>query len=97
MKESDCIDDSDKRLLREYSIQIHGDANALTLKKLINSHKQIRKLRLEVEEERIKYFNDGYEHGKQAGLKNIDASFIEIEKLKEMTMQEIANLIGEEQ
>lgn len=85
----------DELLLLRYSIEIHNDPNALTLKKLIESHKQIRSLRLDVEKERRKYFQEGYEHGKAIGLRSIGEGFIEIEKLKAMTMQEIADLIGE--
>jgi len=88
------LDENDKRLLREYSIEIHNDVESLTLKLLIDSHRTIRTLRLEVQSERQKYFKDGYDQGFALGMQDIKNDLVAIRKIKEMTIGELANLVN---
>lgn len=69
----------------------------MTLSDLIRSHSHLRSLNLENNEQLIKNaqearnraYNQAYEYALQH-------EFISVERLRKMTMQEIANLIGEE-
>jgi hypothetical protein len=83
--------------LRAYSIEIHNDPTALTLQKLVDSHRTLRNLRLDTKEGYNAEMKAGYEHGKQYAMMHVAQNTIQLSDLKKMTMQEIANFIGEDQ
>ena len=89
----DINEENNLKHLRQYSIELLNDANSLTLSRLVEAHKTIRALRLEVGKERMKYVKQGYEDGFLRGLKNADSSLISLTRLKEMTFSQIAELI----
>lgn len=92
----DIDEENDLKHLRQYSIELHNDADSLTLSRLVEAHKTIRALRLEVGKERMKYLKQGYEDGFQMGLKNANSSLIPLTRLKEMTFSQLAELIYDE-
>jgi len=83
--------------LRAYSIEIHNDPTVLTLERLINGHRTLRGLRLDTKEGYNAEMKAGYEQGKQVAMMDVAQNTIQLSDLKKMTMQEIANLIGEDQ
>ena len=83
--------------LRAYSIEIHNDPTVLTLEKLISSHRTLRGLRLDAKEGYNAEMKAGYEHGKQIAMMHVAENTIQLSDLRKMTMQEIANLVGEEE
>lgn len=83
--------------LRAYSIEIHNDPTVLTLEKLISSHRTLRGLRLDTKEGYNAEMKAGYEHGKQIAMMHVAENTIQFSDLRKMTMQEIANLVGEEE
>lgn len=87
----------DQKLLEEYSKELHrGDPNALTLERLIESHRYLRSLNREW----IGAFDEAAREGKKVGieqgLKLVEANTIQYEDLRKMTIQDLANLIGED-
>ena len=83
--------------LRAYSIEIHNDPTVLTFQKLIDSHRTLRGLRLDTKEGYSAEMKAGYEHGKQVAMMHVSQNTIQLSDLRKMTMQEIANLVGEDQ
>ena len=88
---------TDQQLLEEYNKEIHGiysKYDKLTLTKLIESHRHLRQKNKEwneaFNEARVKGYNAGYEWG----VKNAAANSITLDELRQMTIQDLANLIG---
>ena len=69
----------------------------MTVAKLIESHRHLRQKNIEwngvFDEARVKGYNAGYEWG----VKNVEANSINLDELRKMTIQDLANLIGEEE
>ena len=92
---------TDEQLLEEYTKEIHREyynsADNMTVAKLIESHRHIRQLNIEwngaFDEARVKGYNAGYEWA----VKNAAANSINLDELRKMTIQDLANLIGEEE
>jgi hypothetical protein len=87
-----------EQLLSDYSKEIYGDLyrpeNNLTVAQLIESHRTLRELFMEMESERGGSFKVGYEQGYGFGLKNAAENTIMLEDLRKMSVQEFVNLIG---
>lgn len=92
----------DEQLLEEYCKEIHreyynSDTDKMTVAQLIESHRHLRQLNREwngaFDEARVKGYNAGYEWG----VKNVEANSINLDELCKMTIQDLANLIGEEE
>jgi hypothetical protein len=88
---------SEIEALRAYSIQIRNSPTALTLEGLIESHKLLSANLADKEAQLLADYDRGYTLGWEVGLSNAAANTIQLSDLKKMTMQEIANLIGEDQ
>ena len=93
---------TDEQLLEEYRKEIHGECaksefNEMTVAKLIGSHRNLRQLNIEwngaFDEARVKGYNAGYEWG----VKVVEENSINLDELRKMTIQDLANLIGEEE
>ena len=90
-----------EQLLKEYTKEIHREyynsADNMTVAKLIESHRHLRQKNIEwngvFDEARVKGYNAGYEWG----VKNVEANSINLDELRKMTIQDLANLIGEEE
>ena len=88
----------DEQLLEEYTKEIHREyynsADNMTVAKLIESHRHLRQKNIEwngaFNEARVKGYNTGYEWG----VKNVEANSINLDELRKMTIQDLANLIG---
>jgi hypothetical protein len=91
----------DEQLLEEYTKEIHGkyynSAENMTVARLIESHRHLRQLNREwngaFDEARVKGYNAGYKWG----VENVEANTIQYQDLRKMTIQDLANLIGEEE
>lgn len=90
---------TDKQLLEEYNKEIHGEYaeyNKMTVAKLIETHRTLRQRNIEwngaFDEARVKGYNVGYEWG----VENAVANSITLDELRKMTIQDLANLIGED-
>jgi hypothetical protein len=83
--------------LRTYSIQIRNSPTALTLEGLIESHKLLSANLADKEAQLLADHDRGYAVGWELAMSNFAANTILLSDLKKMTMQEIANLIGEDQ
>jgi hypothetical protein len=83
---------TDEQLLEEYA-----KYNEMTVARLIESHRNLRQLNIEwngaFDEARVKGYNAGYEWA----VKNAAANSINLDELRKMTIQDLANLIGEEE
>lgn len=78
--------------LEVYSKELRLNST-ITLEELINSHKVLRKARLETNVEYMNHMQLGYNSGYQDGLKNAQEGFIHISQLRNMTLDEIASII----
>ena len=83
--------------LRAYSIQIRNNPTALTLEGLIESHKLLTANLADKEAQLLADHDRGYTLGWEAAMRDFAANTIQLSDLRKMTMQEIANLIGEDQ
>ena len=91
---------TDEQLLEEYSKEIFGSiyrpSDNLTVAKLIDSHRTLRNLNIE----RNGIFEDaranGYKNGYDWGVKCAAENTIQYDDLRKMTVQELANLVGED-
>lgn len=81
--------------LQLYSAELHL-LKPLTLAELINSHRAIREARRLLDKDSNEAFQDARRRAKEFQENAISHEYISIEKLKTMTMLEIANLIYEE-
>jgi hypothetical protein len=89
----------DDKLLADYDSEIHGEythLEPLTVAKLIESHRRLRQKNLEWFGAFSEAGRKGYEQGYSFGVKMAAEATIMIEDLRKMTIQELANLIGDE-
>jgi hypothetical protein len=91
----------DEQLLEEYSKEIHGKyyystRDNITLAKLIESHRTLRNLNREWHGAFLEAQKEGYDFGYKNGLRSVQENTIMLEDLRKMTIQELANLIGDE-
>lgn len=90
---------TDEQLLEEYTKEILGTYakyGGITVAGLIESHRVLRQLNIERNEVFDEARKEGYKHGYEWGIKNVEENTIQYEDLRKMTVQELANLIGEE-
>lgn len=90
---------TDEQLLEEYSKEILGKYakyGGMTVAGLIESHRHLRQLNIERNGVFDEARKEGYKHGYEWGIKNVEENTIQYEDLRKMTVQELANLIGEE-
>ena len=69
---------------------VYDGSNGFTVEKLISHSRQFREMNKDIQSHRRQGYKDGYE----AGLRNASGQTITFEKLRSMTIQDIANLIG---
>lgn len=90
---------TDEQLLEEYTKEIHGNhyspSDNLTVAQLIDSHRTLREWRREWMEGNLDAQKEGYKYGYEMGLKCAAENTIQCGDLRKMTVQELANLIGE--
>jgi hypothetical protein len=88
---------TDEQLLEEYNKEIHKEyakQGEMTVARLIKSHRDLRNLNIEWNGAFDEARKEGYKHGYEWGIKNVEANTIQYEDLRKMTIQELANLIG---
>lgn len=86
-----------EQLLEEYNKEIRGQyakQGEMTVAKLIESHRRLRQLNIERNRVFDEARREGYKHGYEWGIKNVKANTFQLEDLRKMTLQELANLIG---
>ena len=93
---------TDEQLLEEYTKEIHGQyyydhTENLTVAKLIESHRQLRQLNIKWNGTYMEAQKEGYEYGYNLGLQRVAENTIQWGDLRKMTIQDFANLIGEEE
>ena len=93
---------TDEQLLEEYTKEIHGQyyydhTENLTVAKLIESHRQLRQLNIKWNGTYMEAQKEGYEYGYNLGLQRVAENTIQWGDLRKMTIQDLANLIGEEE
>ena len=90
----------DERLLEEYTKEIHREYynpnENMTVARLIEGHRSLRNLNLEQNGVYDKAREEGYKNGYEWGVKNAAKNTIMFEDLRNMTIQDLANLIGDE-
>jgi hypothetical protein len=90
----------DEQLLIDYSKEIYGKyyspEDTLTVAKLIESHRSLRNLKIEQNGVYNEARTKGYKNGYDFGVKNVAENTIMLEDLRKMTIQDLANLIGDE-
>lgn len=84
-----------KQRLKEYSEEIGLDYLPFTLESLIQSHKYLRSLNLELTETRMKIFRQAYETGYNEGIETFKNLNFSLADLKRMTIGEICKMIEE--
>ena len=91
---------TDEQLLEEYTKEILGSiyhpSYNLTVAQLIDSHRHLRQQNRECYGEFDDARTNGYKCGYEMGIKSAADNTIQYEDLRKMTIQELANLIGEE-
>jgi transposase-like protein len=91
---------TDEQLLEEYSKEIFGSiyrpSDNLTVAKLIDSHRTLREWRREWNEGNLDAQKEGYKFGYEMGIKCAAENTIQYDDLRKMTVQELANLVGED-
>lgn len=91
---------TDEQLLEEYSKEILGSiynpSNNLSVARLIDSHRILRERIKEWQKDHRNGYKKGYVAGYEWGVKNVADNTIQYEDLRKMTIQELANFIGEE-
>ena len=90
---------TDEQLLVEYTKEIHGQYyyENITVAKLIESHRHLRQLNIEWNGAYMEAQKEGYEYGYNLGLQRVAENTIQWGDLRKMTIQDLANLIGEEE
>ena len=92
---------TDEQLLEEYTKEIRGEyydsADNMTVAKLIESHRQMRKLNIKWNGTYMEAQREGYKYGYNLGLQRVAENTIQWGDLRKMTIQDLANLIGEEE
>jgi hypothetical protein len=91
----------DEQLLEEYTKEIHGkyynSAENMTVARLIESHRHLRQLNREWNGAFDEARAQGYKCGYDFGVKQAASDTIQYNDLRKMTIQDLANLIGEEE
>ena len=65
-----------------------------TLESLINSHRRLRSLNMDVAEERRRTLDEAYKFGLKEGRKEaLEKEYVSIERLSKMTLSEIVGLL----
>ena len=92
------IDLTDVEKIKKYMEDINGSSyNESSVVNFIESHRYLRSLNLENREIRREAFKQGFESGRSAGMESItNGVYIEIGKLKAMTVLELAQFLAEE-
>jgi len=88
----------DEQLLEDFNKEIYAEngAGPVTVEHLIDTLRTIRKHNKEdVPKYRLGY-REGYASGYKMGVEGAEADTIMYEDLRKMTIQELANLIGDE-
>ena len=90
---------TDEQLLEEYCKEIHREyynshTDKMTVARLIESHRDLRNLNIEWNGAFDEARKEGYKHGYEWGVKNVEANTIQYQDLRKMTIQELTNLIG---
>ena len=90
-----------EQLLKEYTKEIrreyYNSADNMTVAKLIESHRHLRQLNIEWNGAYMEAQKEGYEYGYNLGLQRVAENTIQWGDLRKMTIQDLANLIGEEE
>ena len=87
---------TDEQLIEEYSKEIFGALyipGKLTVATLIEHSRKFREINGELTEVRAKAYNEGFD----SGMRMAERHKVPIETLKLLTIQQIANLIGDEE
>ena len=88
---------SHSELLEEYSKSL-GLLTVMSLEELISSHNDLRNMNVENCELWNKKFQEGYAKGKEQGITMIlEHEYIKIEKLKSMSVGQMADFLAEPQ
>ena len=70
------------------------DIESLSLEGLIESHRRLRSMNIEITEERRRTMDEAYKHGKEEGRKEaLEKEYVSLERLSEMTLSEIVGLL----
>lgn len=88
----------DEQLLEDFNKEIYAEngAEPVTVEYLIDTLRTIRKHN---KEDGPKYrlgYQEGYDFGYKMGVERAEADTIMYEDIRKMTIQELANLIGDE-
>lgn len=85
-----------EQLLKQYSLEI-GLENTISINMLIDSHRTLRV----ANQENTKKLHDQIQKGREIGIEQgrqliANGEYIEVKKLKSMTVQELINFLGNE-
>ena len=88
----------DEQLLAKFNEEIYAEngAGPVTVEYLIDTLRTIRKHNHEDMPKYRNGYKEGYEFGYKMGVQNAERDTIMYEDLRKMTIQELANLIGDE-
>ncbi len=85
-----------KTALDLYAEEMGLSVTTLTLESLIDSHRELRKRRLEFTEERLKHFHEARERGYQVGLEYAQKNgCISREALKKMSLENLMEFLAD--
>ena len=89
---------NDEQLLEDFNREIYAEngAGPVTVEYLIDTFRTIRKHNKEDGPKYRSGYQEGYDFGYKMGVKRAEADTIMYEDLRKMTIQELANLIGDE-
>jgi hypothetical protein len=91
---------TDEQLLEEYTKEIQGKYyynDNITVAQLIESHRHLRQKNIEWNGAFDEARTQGYKCGYDFGVKQAASDTIQYKDLRKMTIQDLANLIGEEE
>ena len=80
-------------LLKQYSVEIHGNETHLTLEQLIESHRHMRKFNMGTTKYRNRVLEEAREQGYKQGLERVTNEHVKIEDLKKMSMAQVAEML----
>ncbi len=81
--------------LKQYSIEIFGEEGHMSLDTLIQSHRLLRAESVKSNQERIREFNEVHARAAESARQMVmHGEFISVERLRSMTLGEIAEFIG---
>ena len=87
---------TDEQLIEEYSREVLGSLyrpeDGFTVEKLIENSRKLREINRDLTEVRSKAYKEGFD----SGMRMAERHKVPIETLKLLTIQQLANLIGEE-